>query len=136
MGYATGAGLDPVPERANTVFPTTTPIAPDPCYSYPIDLGTRVFLKLGIDFTKGSLTNIILTLQIWDGSEWIDDYGADGSTRWTVTLSADTEKSILIGDVSGTIESPVPCAWRFARIKVDPTGTNTSSSLTLRAAAK
>ena len=135
MGYATGPGLDPLPSGLAEVA-DFDPISPDPCYSYPVDMQNRTFVKLGVDFTKGSLTNCILSIEVWNGVEWVADYSADGSSQWSYTMTANKNISILVGDTTDEIEAPVPFAWRFFRVKIDPTGTATGSSITIRAAAK
>jgi hypothetical protein len=134
MGYATGPGLDPVPLANNTILDEST--LSGTYYSSPVDMQNRTFVKLGVDFTKGSLTNCVFTIQIWNGLAWVDDYAADGTTAWTLTLTADKDYSVLVGDQAGEIESPTPFAWRFFRVKAVPTGTASGSSVTLRAAAK
>lgn len=74
-------------------------------------------LTVKIDFTKGSLTNVILTPQVSDdNSTWYDvtDPG-------TLTLTADGTKSMTF-PING---------WKWARVGATGTGTVTSSLLAL-----
>lgn len=75
-------------------------------------------LTVQADFTKGSLTNVILTPQVSDdNTNWYDvtDPG-------TLTLTADGTKSLTF---------PI-AGWKWARVGATGTGTLTSSSLTLK----
>ena len=134
MGYATGPGLDPVPMGLNEIC-DEGPLSAT-FYSIPVDMQNRTFVKLALDFTVGSLTNCVFTIQVWNGVAWVDDYGADGTTRWSLTLTTDKDISILVGDTTDQIEAPVPFAWRIFRVKGVPSGTATSSAVVIRCAAK
>lgn len=79
-------------------------------------------LSLQLDFTLGSLTNVILKGYVsMDGSTWYEHRAPTGAAI-TQTLTA-----------NATIAIPVVAkGWKFFRASVQGTGTVTSSSATLR----
>ena len=88
-----------------------------------IDLNETFNGSLGcqVDFTLGSLTNVILRPYVsMDGTNWYLMYGPAGASL-AVTLTA-----------SATIALPLSApGWKFMRVSAQGTGTVTSSSLTL-----
>lgn len=74
-------------------------------------------LSVQIDFTLGSLTNVIINPQgSQDGTTWYDI-----TTPGALTLTASGTKSLPVSAVG----------WKFFRVTATGTGTLTSSSLTL-----
>jgi hypothetical protein len=75
-----------------------------------------------LDFTKGSLTNVIIRHYVsMDGTNWYPVYTEAGAQA-TETITADATRSYKFGSLGG---------WKFFRSTVQGTGTVTSSSAAL-----
>ena len=129
----TGPSFDPIQELENEVY------SADPCvvgtvYSSPIRVGSRKHLALGLTYVEGSMTSMTITIEVWDGADWVALGGTTG-TAWSYAMSADTTATVIVGDASNE-EQPAHILWNIVRVKLVGAGTATSSSITVRAAAK
>jgi len=125
----------PFPAIGNEIF-SATPLAVGAQYSIPVDIEHLTVVGLRVKFTLGSLTNIVLTAQVFDGDDdaWIDLYGGDATALWTLTLTGNKDVALVIGDPSNNPMNPIKIPFSPIRIKIVATGTVTSSSLVLRKA--
>lgn len=87
-----------------------------------LDKCAEAELSVQLDFTLGSLTNVVLRFYVSaDGTNWYE-YRGPGGSGIAQTLTA-----------SSTIDVPVIAkGWKFFRASVQGTGTVTSSSAALR----
>ena len=102
-------------------------------YSREIDMTDAEFVDLSIAFTLGSLTDCVLSAQVWNGTSWVALYSAS-STQWSITLSSAFSGAVLVGDPSTVKFLPRRIAWDKVRIKITPSGTSTGSAIVLRIA--
>jgi hypothetical protein len=80
-------------------------------------------LSVQVDFTLGSLTNVILKPYVsMDGTTYYQLASAAASTLESVTLTADDTRAWRM---------PVPAGWKWFRLTAQGTGTVTSSLLAL-----
>lgn len=93
-------------------------------------------IALEIDFTLGSLTSCDVNLEFayWSsGLVWDEVFDSQG-TQIQLSFTASADGWYFISSpTSNTRMAPVPIATRAWRITLAPTGTATSSSMTMRA---
>ena len=100
-------------------------------YSKPVDMPEAIHSKIIANFDIGGSASITFRAQVWNGADWVANFGANGSTQWikTFMISGTQTKAYLIGDLTGRLQCPAMGAWRFFRIRVDiGTGAGGASS--------
>lgn len=119
-------------QSAFSIFSAVSPITAQ--QSTPIEALTYDHFELFITFTLGSLTNWTLKPQAsLDGTTWFDFYDANLnliSYTWTANFTG----ALLLGsNQTNARVQPLPLCVPLVRFDSTPTGTNTGSSVTVKA---